>query len=70
MDCSTYHLTVSTAVSQTTYGPIYQAEGGKANRHADGRLTQSTLEQRFNQVPHVQITPNVGPDPFLESKQF
>jgi hypothetical protein len=65
MDCSTYHLTVSTAVSQTTYGPIHQAEGGNANRHADGRL-----EQRFNQVPHVQITPNVGPDPFLESKQF
>jgi hypothetical protein len=72
MDCPTQHLTVPTAVSQITHGTIHQAEGGlgKITRYADGRPTRFTFQQPFTGVPQVQVTPDLGVDPYTAFKQF
>ncbi|KAL4901225.1 hypothetical protein BDW74DRAFT_160517 [Aspergillus multicolor] len=62
-DCHDHHY---------THGAIGQAEGGIAHitRYSDGRPTRFSFERRFNRVPHVQITPDLGADPRTGFRNF
>ncbi|KAL4790909.1 hypothetical protein BDV19DRAFT_317580 [Aspergillus venezuelensis] len=55
-----------------TRGTITRADGGTAviTRFADGRATRYKFTRRFKNVPHVQITPDLGSDPSTTFKQF
>ncbi|KAL4995217.1 hypothetical protein BDV10DRAFT_188244 [Aspergillus recurvatus] len=54
------------------HGAICRAEGGIGHitRYADGRPTRFSFERRFDRVPHVQITPDLGADPSVGFRNF
>ncbi|KAL4986501.1 hypothetical protein BDW68DRAFT_178719 [Aspergillus falconensis] len=62
-DCHPHHC---------THNAIGQAEGGIGyiTRYADGRPTRFSFQRRFNRVPHVQITPDLGADPSVGFRNF
>ncbi|KAL4869926.1 hypothetical protein BDV12DRAFT_70793 [Aspergillus spectabilis] len=59
-------------VTETEHGPIGQTEAGRGQitRYQDGRPTRFTFQHRFNRVPHVQITPDLGETPHSAFRQF
>ncbi|KAL5333216.1 hypothetical protein BJX70DRAFT_77825 [Aspergillus crustosus] len=59
-------------VTQAEHGHIAQIEAGSGQitRYHDGRPTRFTFQHRFNNIPHVQITPDLGGNPHGAFKQF